>query len=103
MSLNIGKCVRAEAYSMLGFTKRICKDFRNIKALESIFFAHIRSHLDYASVVHITKYITIVLSLSEKVFNVRFEANSIMKDTHYHLPPYVSRLESIGMKTLSRQ
>lgn len=45
------QCVIGKAYSMLGFIKRICRDFRNVKALKSIFFAHVRSHLEYASVV----------------------------------------------------
>lgn len=36
------------AYSILGFVKRMCRDFRNLEALTSVFFAHVRSHLEYA-------------------------------------------------------
>lgn len=39
------------AYSMLGFIKRICKDVRKDAALKSIYFAHARSYIQYASVV----------------------------------------------------
>lgn len=36
---------------MLGFIKRISYDFNNVEALKAIYFAHVRSHLEYASVV----------------------------------------------------
>lgn len=38
--------VVAKAYSMLGFMKRICRDFKNVDALKSIYFAHVRSRLE---------------------------------------------------------
>lgn len=43
--------ITSKAYSMLGFVKRICKQFKNIQALKSVYFAHVRSYLEYASVV----------------------------------------------------
>lgn len=43
--------VTSKAYSMLGFIKRICKQFTSIEALKSVYFAHVRSYLEYASVV----------------------------------------------------
>ena len=41
----------AKAYLMLGFVMRICKEFKDIQALKSIYFAHVRSFLEYVSVV----------------------------------------------------
>lgn len=41
----------AKAYSMLGFLKRVCRNFSNLKALTSVFCAHVRSHLEYACIV----------------------------------------------------
>lgn len=41
----------AKAQSMLGFLKRICKDFTCINALKSVYYAHVRSHLEYANIV----------------------------------------------------
>lgn len=36
---------------MLGFIKRICYNFTNVDCLKSIYFAHVRSHLEFACVV----------------------------------------------------
>lgn len=42
----------AKAYSMLCFLKKSCAGFDNLKFLTSIYNVHVRSHLEYASVVH---------------------------------------------------
>lgn len=39
----------AKYYSMLVFVKRICSEFRSVVALKSIYFVHVRTHLEYAS------------------------------------------------------
>jgi hypothetical protein len=36
---------------MLGFLFRICKDFRNVHSLKIVYFAYVRSHLEYCSPV----------------------------------------------------
>ena len=43
----------AKAYSMLGFMKRICYEFTDPLrvALKSVYFAYVRSHLEYGSVI----------------------------------------------------
>lgn len=68
--------VTSKAYSMLGFVKRICKQFTNIQALKSIYFAYVRSYLEYASVVwhpyqliHISR----IESIQKKFLNVRLK------------------------------
>ena len=41
----------SKAYSMFGFIMRICFEFFEPLVLRSLFLAHVRSHLEYASVV----------------------------------------------------
>ena len=41
----------AKGYSMLGFLKRLCAEFVDTRCLTSLYVAHVRSHLEYASVV----------------------------------------------------
>lgn len=43
--------VVAKAKSMLGFVKRMCFEFKDKLALKSVYFVHVRSHLEYACVV----------------------------------------------------
>lgn len=43
--------VISKAYSTLGFVMRVCSEFRDPLALKSLYFAHVRSILAYASVV----------------------------------------------------
>lgn len=90
----------AKAYSMLGFMKRICKDFNIAKALKSIFFAHVRSHLEYASVVWFPfhqKHSDKIESIQKK-FLIYALRRSVRRDDMYRLPSYVSRCESIGIE-----
>lgn len=70
--------ITSKAYSMLGFMMRICKQFTNVQALKSVYFAHVRCYLEYASIVwhpyhlvHINK----IESIQKKFFNVRLEEN----------------------------
>lgn len=44
-------CSIAKAYSMLGFVMRICADFNNPLALKCLYFAHVRTHLEYGLAV----------------------------------------------------
>lgn len=41
--------VISKSMSMLGFIKRICYNFSNTNCLKSIYYAHVRSHLEFAS------------------------------------------------------
>jgi len=43
--------VVAKAFRMLGFTLRQCWDFNNIATLKTIYYALVRSHLEYCSIV----------------------------------------------------
>lgn len=45
------KHCHGKALRMLGFVFRVCKDFRSVSALKVVYFAHVRSHLEYCSQV----------------------------------------------------
>lgn len=41
----------SKSMSMLGFVKRVCYNFTNVECLKCLFFAFVRSHLEFACVV----------------------------------------------------
>lgn len=95
----------SKAYSMLGFLKRICHDFRNVKALTSIYNAHVRSHLEYASVlwnpsydIHSDK-----IESVQKQFVIYALRRTIRRDADHKLPPYSDRCSSLDLETLARR
>lgn len=95
----------AKAYSMLGFMKRICNDFRNVAALKSIYFAHVRAHLEYASVVwspYYQNYSDKIESIQKK-FLIYALRRTVRRDESFRLPSYESRCESIKIESLSRR
>ena len=52
--INFGRhidAIASKAYSMLGFLTRVCKDFKDPQTLISIYSAHVRSQLEYGSVI----------------------------------------------------
>lgn len=95
----------SKSYSMLGFVMRICKDFSSIQALKSVYFAHVRSYLEYASVVwHPYKetYINKIESIQKK-FLIYALRRTVLRDNNFKLPPYITRCESIGLEVLARR
>lgn len=93
----------AKSYGMLGFLKRVCKDFRNVAALKSVYFAHVKSHLEYTSVVwepYYQNYDDKIESVQKK-FLIYALRRSMRRDENYRLPSFVSRCESIGIESLS--
>lgn len=75
--------VTAKAYAMLGI-KRICHEFRSLKALKSIYYAHIRSQLESI----------------QKKFVIYALRRTVKRDRNYRLPPYESRCKTIGIETI---
>lgn len=95
----------AKTYSMLGFVKRICKDFSNLAALKSIYFEHVRSHLEYASVVwspYHQNYRDKIESIQKK-FLIYALRRTVRRDENFRLPSYESRCEMIQIESLSRR
>lgn len=106
--LTFGKHVEyiiAKAYSMLGFVMRSCKDFRDIRALKSVYFAHVRSYLEYASVVWHPYQDTFVNKIEsiQKKFMMYALRRTVRRDENHKLPPYISRCESVGIDSLARR
>ncbi|XP_037038297.1 uncharacterized protein LOC119075847 [Bradysia coprophila] len=106
--LTFGKHVEyviAKSYSMLGFVIRTCKEFKNVKTLKSLYFAHVRSYLEYASVVwhpYQETFIDRIESIQKKflMFALR---RSVRRDENYKLPPYIDRCCSIDIEPLARR
>lgn len=97
--------VIAKAYSMLGFLKTICKDFKSVEALKSVFFAHVRSRLEYASNVwspYYQKDSDAIESIQKKclIYALR---RSVRRDENYRLSSYSSRCRSVGIESISRR
>ena len=86
----------AKAHSMLGFIKRNCKEFTNLKALTSVYSAHVRSHLEYASTVWFPGQIYRINSIEsvQKKYVIYALRRSIRRDANYRLPSYISRCET---------
>lgn len=57
-----------KAYSMLGFVLRSCRDFRNPATYKILFFAYVRSVLEFASVIWSPQY-HIYINMIEKIQN----------------------------------
>lgn len=94
----------AKSYSMLGFVKRICYEFVNKDALKSIYCAHVRSHLEYASVVWSPLYNSYKIrieSIQKKfiIFGLRRE----IVTNNYVLPPYSDRCKRFNLETLEKR
>lgn len=97
--------VTSKSYSMLGFVKRICRNFKNVRALKSVYFAHVRSHLECASVVwhpHQFVHISRIESIQKK-FLMYALRSTVRRDQYHRLPPYLERCKSIGIEPLWRR
>lgn len=97
--------ITSKAYSMLGFVKRICKEFTNMQALKSVYFTLVRSCLEYASVVwhpyqlvHMNKIESI-----QKKFLMYALRRTVRRDRNYRLPSYLDRCASINIEPLWRR
>lgn len=97
--------VTCKAYSMLGFVKRICRQFTDVRALKSVYFAHVRSHLEYASVVWHPHQFTLIdrIESIQRKFLIYALRRSVQRDQNYRLPPYLQRCKSIGIEPLWRR
>lgn len=89
----------AKSYSMLGFLKRICVDFKCLKLLKSLYCAHVRSHLEYASVLWSPTY-NIHISRIESI-QKKFLLYALRRmNFNDHLPSYLTRCDLIDIQSL---
>ena len=66
----------SKAYSMLGFMMRICSDFTAASVFISLYFTHVRSHLEYAAVIWSPNYvvhINRIESVQKKFYSFLFK------------------------------
>jgi len=61
--------ITKKAFKMLGFINRNTINFQNIIALKTLFYALVRSHLEFGSTVWLPNYITYYLLVLLKMYN----------------------------------
>jgi Reverse transcriptase (RNA-dependent DNA polymerase) len=93
----------AKAYSLLGFMKRICAELDNLKTLTSIYNAHVRSHLEYASSVWSPSSVELSDDIEsvQKRFVLYALRRTVRRNANYELPPYGDRCKVLGLERLS--
>ena len=94
----------SKAYSMLGFTMRICSEFRDPLVLKSVYYSHIRSHLEYGSVV----WYPVQVAQIQKLESVqkKFHMHMFKKFGWYHyvnFAPYDFKMELFGLESLENR
>lgn len=97
-------CSVSKALSMLGFMKRICYNFTNVECLKSIYFAHVRSHLEFACIVWSPSYENHIVRLEsvQKNFVIYALRHVFVRSIdNFALPPYLDRCKLLSIKTLS--
>lgn len=90
-----------KACSMLGFLFRLCSEFRNPNSLKALYCAHVRSHLEYCSVVWFPYYDTYshkIESVQKKFLKFlfyRFGWYRLVKYAPYNFKCKLVHLESL--------
>lgn len=95
--------VIAKAYSMLGFLKRVCKNFWSLDALTSVYCAHVRSHLEYACIVWYPNYAIYSNRLEsiQKKFVLFALRHRYPRHDYLNLPSYQLRCDILLLNQLT--
>lgn len=89
---------------MLGFIKRICARFIDPYTLVSIYNSHVRSHLEYASIVWYPSYDNHISKLESIQKNfLKYALRRLQWRDRYILPPYEHRCRLLNIETLSHR
>lgn len=94
----------SKAYSMLGFLMRVCSEFKDPLALKTLYFAHVRSHLEYGSVVWCPNYASHSIrleSIQKKFFSCVFKKFGWHRYIQY--APYVFKCDLLRVKSLEHR
>jgi hypothetical protein len=91
-----------KASRMLGYIRRVGKEFRDPYTLKTLYNSFVRSHLDYASVVW-NPYYGVHLKRIEAIQKklLRFALRSLGWNRDIELPPYCQRCRLIDLDVLS--
>ena len=94
----------SKAYSMLGLIMRICDDFNTALVFKSLYFAHVRSVLDYAAVVWSPSYdvhIRRIESIQKKFFSFLFKKFGYYSMVQF--APYMIKCSILQIEPLSER
>lgn len=89
---------------MLGFLMRICYEFKNPLALTSLYYAHVRSHMEYAAVVWSPNYAIHskrIESIQKKFFAYIFKKFGWHRYIQY--APYTFKCSLLGIASLEHR
>lgn len=96
-----------KSYAMLAFVKRNCYKLFNIDVAKLLFFALVRSNIEFASQVwspHHTKYIEAIESIQKQFVKFIHPNNSANNPRNkYELRPYATRCKELEMQSLQRR
>lgn len=94
----------SKAYSMLGFIMRVCIEFKDPLALKTLYFAHVRSRLEYGSVVWCPNYASHSIrieSIQKKFLWCVFRKFGWHRYVQY--APYPFKCSLLGIKSLEHR
>ena len=94
----------AKAYAVLGFVKRNTQQFTDIDSLKSLYFALVRSVLEYGVLVW-APYQVVQISRIERIQRqfIRYALRSLPWRDPHRLPPYEHRCALIRLPTLANR
>ena len=94
----------SKAMSMLGFVKRMCRDFEDPYTLKALFSSFVRSQLEYASVVWCPNYGIHINRIESVQRNfIRFALRKLPWIDSNAFPSYENRCELIKLETLQNR
>lgn len=88
---------------MLGFIKRVCYNFKNIECLKTLYFAYVRSHLEFACVIWSPEYDLHIIRIEsiQKKFVLFALRRSYINTPYNCLPSYLIRCNKLNIRSLS--
>lgn len=91
----------AKAFSMLGFVMRICAEFRNPVLLKCLYFAHVRTHLEYGLTVWFPYYDVHVVRIEsiQKKF-IWYVFCKFGWQEYVRFAPYIFKCRLLGLTSL---
>lgn len=94
-----------EAYAMFGILRRICSNMHNPMTLKSLYFAFVRSHLEYASIVwnpHYEIHNNNIESIQKK-FTAYALTHLGWHNYDHPMPSYTHRCELLDLDSINRR
>lgn len=80
------ECCVSKALSMLGFVKRVCFNFNNLECIKSIYFAYVRSQIEFACIIWSPCYAIYVKRIEKKIFMLSVMCLCVKTKNMFFLP-----------------